>query len=104
MGYRCPRATCLWCGQADQVLDLRLASTQRRTCVMTGRSAPLQPFQMRLTAVKHVEDHPMSINAKTNRVPATFILVTMIAVTLPVGFAYGIGVGRYEWPPAAYLR
>jgi lysophospholipase L1-like esterase len=59
---------------------------------------------MRLTAVKHVEDHPMSINAKTNRVPATFILVTMIAVTLPVGFAYGIGVGRYEWPPAAYLR
>jgi hypothetical protein len=47
---------------------------------------------MRLTAVKHVKDHPMSINAKTKRVPATFILVTMIAVTLPVGFAYGIGV------------
>jgi lysophospholipase L1-like esterase len=54
--------------------------------------------------VRHVEDHLVSIKAKTNRVPATFIRMTMIGVVLVAGFAYGVGVGRYEWPPAAYLR
>jgi lysophospholipase L1-like esterase len=37
-------------------------------------------------------------------VPATFIRAAMIGVALAAGFAYGVGVGQYEWPPAAYLR
>ncbi len=46
----------------------------------------------------------MSIKAKTVRMPAAFIRLTMVGVALAAGFAYGVGVGRYEWPPAAYLR
>ncbi len=46
----------------------------------------------------------MSIRAKTNRPPAAFVRVTMIGIALAAGFAYGVGVGRYEWAPAAYLR